>query len=396
MKRMDNESFMGFAKRVTDAFQDGLITAEEWGEAILGENVYGSENTRRCAKFMVEFLEKFESENQDVAIDKISELEKVRAEIIKERKKIQTLNSEAQEYYRERARSELLVEQLQDAVSNLEPFQVKRIVHTKPAEKVAILTIADAHYDSNFEINGLFGEKVNVYNKQSFQNRMWSLLAKIEADDFDFEKIKVISMGDCVEGLIRMSSLKKLRQPVVESVIEFAEFMATWLVELHNRLEIPVEFAVVPGNHSICRFLSQKPEFQDENLEYIIHAFIKLRLENQDWIKIEPYNDVYFTTIFNENLIFAHGEAKDLETLMNYFENLYDITIDACFGAHYHSESSKAVGVGNIGSKRIIRVPSMVGCDPYANSIMKNSRAGAYFSIFSDDGEDLNKIYYLN
>ena len=392
------KNYLSSVRAASSALESGKIGYDEWAKAVIGEELYSQENLRRCFVFFNKFLDILDDSeiNSIDDFDKYNEIMDAKEELIKERKKLQTVNMQAQEYYRERARSELLVEQIQDSVRELKPVEVKHIVHTKPAEKVAVLTIADAHYDSNFEISGLFGEKVNVYNTETFKNRMWNLLAKIEADDFDFDKIKVVSMGDAVEGLIRMNSLKKLRQPVVESVVEFAEFMATWLVELHNRLEIPVEFALVPGNHSVCRFLGQKPEFQDENLEYIIHAFIKLRLEGHKDIKVEPYGDVYFTTVFNENLVFAHGETKDLEALMNHFENLYDITIDACYGAHFHSESSKSVGVGNIGSRRVVRVPSMVGTDPYANSILKNNRAGAYFAIFSEDGEDLNKIYYLN
>lgn len=392
------KNYLSLVKSASNALESGKIDYSEWAKAVIGEELYSQENLRRCYMFFSKFLDHLEEEEMESIndVDKYNEIMDAKEELIKERKKLQTVNVQAQEYYRERARSELLVEQIQDAVKSLKPFEVKEIIHTKPTEKVAVLTIADAHYDSNFEINGLFGEKVNVYNKETFKTRMWNLLGKIEADDFDFDKIKVVSMGDCLEGLIRASSLKKLRQPVVESVVEFAEFMSTWLVALQNRLEVPVEFALVPGNHSICRFLSQKPEFQDENLEYIIHAFIKLRLEDCKDIKIEPYNDVYFTTVFNENLVFSHGETKDLESIMNYLENLYDITIDACYGAHFHSESSKSVGVGNIGSRRVVRVPSIVGTDTYARQILKHNRAGAYFAIFDEDGEDLSKIYYLN
>lgn len=397
MERLKNESYISFAERVNNAFSDGLIDADEWGESILGENIYSKENNRRCARFMSEFFRCLnEDESCGIEKDKIAELNNAKEELIKERKKIQTINLQAQEYYRERARSELLVEQIQEAIGKLTPFEEKEVIYAKPIERVAVLTIADAHYDSNFEITGLFGDKVNVYNTDVFKERMWNLLAKIKADEFHFDKIKVVSMGDAIENLIRQSSLKKLRQPVVKSVVEFAEFMSTWLVALKNHLGVPVDFALIPGNHGVCRFLGQKPEFQDENLEYIIHAFIDLRLKDVENIKVESYNDVYFTSVFNENLIFAHGETKDLKSLINHFENLYGVSIDACYGAHLHNESSNSIGVGNVGSKRIIRVPSMVGSDPYANSILKHNRAGAYFAIFSEDGEELSKIYYLN
>lgn len=398
MKRLKGESYLAFAKRVTEALQDGLIDYQEWGEAVLGENIYSEENTRRCAKFFIQFTQNLENDIIEKIDDKdkVAEIERAKEELIKERKKLQTVNAQAQEYYRSSARNELLIEQIKEAISNLEPIEVKTIVHKKPSEKVAVLTIADAHYDSNYQVDGLFGECVNKYDKETFKTRMWNLLGKIEADDFDFDKLKVVSMGDCLEGLIRYTSLQKLKQPVVKSTIEFAEFMASWLVEVSNRLGVAIDFAMVPGNHSVLRLLGQKPDFPEENLEYIIYEFIRLRLKDHKNIYIEPYNDVYFTTVFGQNLVFAHGEYRDLEEFMVYLENLYDITIDACYGAHFHAESSKSVGVGSFGSKRIIRVPSMVGTDPYAKSILNNNRAGAYFAIFSEDGEDLNKIYYLN
>ena len=96
MERLENESFIGFAKRATNTLQDGLLTVEEWGEAILGQNVYGVENTRRCAKFMVEFFNKYDSEDSEEDIDKLKELECLKEEIIKERKKLQTENSALQ------------------------------------------------------------------------------------------------------------------------------------------------------------------------------------------------------------------------------------------------------------------------------------------------------------
>ena len=397
-RRVEGESYLAFAKRVTEALQDGLIDYQEWGEAVLGENIYSEENTRRCAKFFIQFIQNLENDTikQIDDEDKVAEIERAKEELIKERKKLQTVNAQAQEYYRSTARNELLIEQIKEAINNLEPISIKNITHTKPSEKVAVLTIADAHYDSNYQVDGLFGECVNKYDKETFKTRMWNLLGKIEADDFDFDKLKIVSMGDCLEGLIRYTSLQKLKQPVVKSTIEFAEFMANWLVEVGNRLGVAIDFAMVPGNHSVLRLLGQKPDFPEENLEYIIYEFIRIRLKDHKNIYIEPYNDVYFTTVFGQNLVFAHGEYRDLEEFMAYIENLYDITIDVCYGAHFHTESSKAVGVGSFGSKRIIRVPSMVGTDPYSKSILKNNRAGAYFAIFSEDGEDLNKIYYLN
>lgn len=389
-------NYLSKAKIATQSLEDGIISYQDWAEDVLGtgyRDVFSDEYLRRAAKVFGIFLK-----NADEQYDgeQLQDILDAKEELIKERKKLQTVNSQAQEYYRSAGRSELLREQITDAIAELEPVKVQHIVHVNPTEKIGLLVIADAHYDSNFTIKGLFGETANVYDKQTFKTRMWNLLAKIDADDSDIDKLKIVFAGDSLEGILRMSSLQKLRQPVVKSAIEFAEFVSQWLVAVYDRLGVPLEVAMIPGNHTICRYLSQKPEFEEENLEYIIHAFVDLRLKDCEDIKVEPYDDVYFTTVFHENLIFAHGETKDLEALMAYFEDLYDVTIDACYGAHFHSESSKAVGVGNVGSKRVIRVPSMVGLDLFAKKIQKNNRAGAYFACFDEDGECFNKIYYLN
>lgn len=389
-------NYLSKAKIATQNLEDGIINYQDWAAEVLGSeyrDMYSGEYIRRAAKVFGIFLK---NADEQYSGEQLQDILDAKEELIKERKKLQAVNSQAQEYYRSVGRSELLKEQIKDAIAALEPVHVERIIHVNPAEKIGLLVIADAHYDSNFTIKGLFGETANVYNKEIFKRRMWNLLAKIDADDLDIDKLKIVFAGDSLEGILRMSSLQKLRQPVVKSAIEFAEFVSQWLVEAHNRLGVSIDVALIPGNHTICRYLSQKPEFDEENLEYIIHAFIDLRLKDCGDIKVEPYDDVYFTTIFHENFIFAHGETKDLESLMAYFENLYDVTIDACYGAHFHSESSKAVGVGNVGSKRVIRVPSICGTDPFAKKIQKNNRAGAYFACFDEDGECFNKIYYLN
>lgn len=398
IKRKDGESYVSYAKRVTNAVQDGLIGYDEWSEALLGAVRYSDENLRRCYQFTSQLLQNAENDEVEGVDDKdkLAEIRAAKDELIKERKRLQTVNLQTQENYRNMARSELMVEQIGDAIKSLEPIVVKRFEYTTPSDRVGLLIVADQHYDSNFVVNGLWGETVNTYNKDVFATRMWSLLAKIDADKFDYDALKVVSLGDALEGLIRMSSLQKLRQPVVKSAIEFAEFMSQWLVEASNRLGVPVEFAIVPGNHSTLRILTQKPEFPEENLEYIIHKFIELRLKDEENIKVEPYNDVYFTTIYNERMVFSHGESRDLVELMNHLENLYDVTIDRCYGAHYHSSSTKDVGVGGTGSRQVIRVPSICGVDPYAVKCGKNNRAGAYFAVFDKDGECFNKIYFVN
>ena len=395
MERLDGESYLAFAKRATQAYQDDLISCEEWSDSILGGKVYGEENTRRCAKFFTEFIDNLdEDEIKSIdAEDKIAEIMTAKEELIKERKRLQTVNCEAQDYYRTVGRNELFNEKIQEAIQKLKPIIPKKVKYTYPKETTGVLVLADQHYDSNFEVKGLFGEVINKYDKETFKERMWYLLGQMDSDRFDYDELLIVSAGDALENILRMTSLQKLRGNVIDDAIEFAEFMSQWLVEAQDRLAVPITFQLISGNHDVVRNLTQKPEFPEETLAKVIHEFIRLRLKDCPYIKIEPYADVYFKTVHDSNLVFTH-EVND--SMIDYFENLYNISIDTLFGAHVHHGESKGVGVANFGDKEIIKVPSIVGTDPYAKKIQKHSRAGAWFGLYSDNGRELSKVYYLN
>ena len=407
MKRMENESYLAFAKRATEALQDGLIDYDEWGEAVLGENIYSQENTRRCAKFFSQFIQNLENDEIEAIDDKdkIAEIERAKEELIKERKKLQTVNLEAQEYYRALARDELFSDKILEAIGTLKPLEIHKIPVTYPMETTGLLLLADQHYDSNFELKGLFGEVINKYDKDIFKARMEHLLGMMENDRFDYDKLVIVSCGDALEGILRMTSLQKLRGNVIEDAIEFGEYMANWLCAVERRLGVPVVFSIISGNHDVVRSLTQKPEFPEETLAKVIHKVIDLRIriskleaglkEDSIEIMIEPYSDVYYTTIHGNNIMVVHGE-NNLEDLINYYENYYGVEIDTLYGAHLHKNEYKPVGIGETGDRELIRVPSICGTDTYAKKILKHSRAGAYFALYSDSGKELSKVYYLN
>lgn len=398
MKRIENEGYLQFIRRVTDALEAKAITYSEWAQDIIGDTQYGDETLRRCANYFKKFLNRLDEENIKAIKDEevLQQINQAKKELEQEKLKVQTENLEYNRNQRLEARNQLFNEKIEQAINRLEPIEAKHIKKTLPTETTGLLILADQHFDSTFEVKGLWGEVVNKYDKETFKTRMWYLLGQMENERFDYDKLVIISQGDALEGILRMTSLQKLRQPVIDSAIEFAEFMAQWLVEAQRRLAVPITFELISGNHDVVRSLQQKPEFPEETLAKVIHEFIRLRLKDVEDITIEPYADVYYTTIHGSNLMFAHGEYGDLVNLMEYYENLYSVEIDCLYGAHLHSTDVRAAGVANLGDRECIRVPSIMGTDPYAKKIRKHSRAGAYFALYSDSGRELSKVYYLN
>ena len=207
------------------------------------------------------------------------------------------------------------------AVNGLKPIEIAPCILTSKSEVTGVLVVSDLHYDSNYLLQGIYGEVVNKYDKEICRGRMSKLISMIEADDILMDDLLVVFNGDLLENAIRASSLIKLSQPVVDSTIELAEYLSNWLVALQDKVGVPMKVAVVGGNHSILRPLMSKPIDERENLEKIIHKFIELRLQNQSNIQVEPYGDVYFASLHQNNILFLHGEDADLENTIMYYEN---------------------------------------------------------------------------
>ena len=399
MERQETQSYLAFVEEATKALQNDTISYTEWCKAIVGEKIYSDETLRRCAVLFGEFLERLDADEIKTLNDedRVNRLIEAKEELVKERKKIQSANLEHQEYYRKVARHELLDEMIVDAIKRLEPVKIKHEHFTKPSKSTGVLVLADEHFDSTFVLKGLNGEIINAYDKEIFKERMWRLLSMIESDNFGYDELLIVSCGDAIENVLRMGSLQKLRSNVVDAVIEFSEFMSQWLIAVQEKLKVPVKFAIISGNHGVNRILTQPAVFPEETFAKIIHKFIEMRLEGcKPDITVEPYGDVYFTCLYGNNLLFAHGETNNLIELANYYENFYDIQIDCLYAGHLHRSETQPAGIGYMGDREMIRVPSTVGTDPYAKSIQKHSRAGVYFAVYNENGRDLSKIYYLN
>jgi hypothetical protein len=352
------------------------------------------------------FQDRFE--NEMCCDEEIERLENLKREIEIERKKKQAVNREYNATNRIVARNELFKELVLEEISHLKPIEVKTFAHKQSTNRTAIVCVADAHYGEQFELNGLFGEMVNKYDTEIFKTRMWNLLAQLESEKrrANFDKLLVWDIGDCISGILRMGSLQKLQTGVIQSAIEYAEFMSIWLCEAYNRLNVPIEYSLRGGNHDMLRLLTEKKVFEDENIAKVIYEYINLRIKNaklqcsniDDKLQIEvaPYSDIIYHNIYGMNVLSYHGDSKSLKEDIEFFENYYNINIDIVITGHLHRNSQETIGIGYNGDREIMRVPSIMGVNDYAKRIRKSSRAGCKFMVFSEDGKDYEKIFYLN
>lgn len=399
IERKGDESYLSFVERATSALSDGLIDYQQWGRAIVGEDLYSEENTRRIAKFFTQFIQNLENDKINMIddVDKVEEIKQAMIELKAERIKLQTANLEYNENARAEARGDLFQERIIEAINRLEPIKVKHIVHNSFNEgKTGLLCISDLHAGSNYEIKGLYNEIVNSYNFEIMQDRLWKLIGLVEADCIEYDNIIVGICGDLFENILRMTSLTKLKEPVIDTVIKTSEFLCQWIGELQNRLETKVRVVTVGGNHDTCSFLGSKPRFEEENLTKLVTKFMQIRFENNPYVIVDPFTDVAVINIQDVNVMIEHGEDSNLQTTVEYFSNLYNIDIDECIAGHLHRPESKAVGITDIGDRMIYRVGSICGCDTYSKRLRKSARPSAYFALYEkDQGHTWSKNYYL-
>ena len=387
------------AQIATQKLEDRVISYQDWAEKVLGSDyrdVFSDEYIRRSAKVFSIFLKHLEDMGDVEAEGEMQDmLEQLRAERIK----IQTANLEYNAIQRAEARNDLFNEQIIKAIERLEPIKGARPkLDVEPCDKhrTALLAISDLHAGSTFTVKGIYNEIVNEYSYDIMCARLWSIIDKIEADDIVFDDLTLAICGDLVEGILRESSLTKLREPVTDTVIRLAEFLSEWIYQLSIRLEKKVNVVIIGGNHDTVRSLTSRPMFEGENLTKIVVEFIKLRLQDLDWITVDDYQDVAIKTIQGVNVMFQHGEDKDLKTTMDYFSNLYNIDVDEIVAGHLHRTESKTVGITELGDRQLTRVGSIVGTDSYAKQIRASARPSCYMALYEEDnGKTWSRNYYL-
>ncbi len=134
----------------------------------------------------------------------------------------------------------------------------------------------DEHFGIEYELKGLFGDIINAYSPEIFEERMWDLFNQtVEIiDKENIDTLHVFNMGDFKDGILRVSQLMKLRYGVVDGTIKYADFISNWLNELTKYVR--VKYQSTNGNHSELRMLGQpKGTFTEDNMGKVVAEFIK-------------------------------------------------------------------------------------------------------------------------
>ena len=198
--------------------------------------------------------------------EQILTYEEQKRELMKEKVKLQTEKLEYNRWLREEARDELIFEKICNEIRVNSSLVTPKPLIVDKASRSAVLAFGDEHYATEFTIYGLYGEIINSYSPEIFEQRMWDLFHQtVEIIQKEgLTTLHVFALGDFTDGILRCSQLMKLRYGVVESTVKYANFIANWLNELTKYVN--VKYQMVYGNHSELRMLGQpKGTFKEES-----------------------------------------------------------------------------------------------------------------------------------
>lgn len=390
LQRKENESKLDYRVRVCSNKSTNSLTWEDVAELINAseETNYGESVFRKWWSSFEEGQE-YEIKKKASTDDKLEELTIKKFEVQKERNKLQVEKLEVNRWIREQARAENINEKIEKAISKLKPVNIPNVESNKDKDKTktAIIDIADAHYGREGKILGLKGEVLAEYSPEIFERRMWKLLDEaveiIKKEDLEF--VKVVNLGDQIDGMLRLSQLQFLELGVIESTMKVSEFLSQWLNKLSEYAE--VDYYSVLGNHAELRISGLKSgEIKRENMELVIPWFIKERLKNNGRVTVHDAEFIQVIDVLGTNVCITHGQnEKNLENSIKDYSMIYQEQIHILKTGHLHHAHNKTIGMSGLQNIEFIQSPSIAGIDEFSVKLKKTANAGSLITVFEED-----------
>ena len=399
-KRLENETDKDLINRICSE-KDNIGSWQDVANII--NNILGTAFTEsKYRKNFRLYSEGYQDSQQKAIEEHNAELEKKLAEIKKERIKLQTLNAERNKLDRAEARKELYYEQIANVISTLTPPIFSEwnsvIAEIEDEEKEEyLLTIADIHSGSTFKTD------YNEYSPAIMLERFDDLTQKTISfiKKHNCKVFHVVGLGDFIQGCIHMTDLKINDSTVVKATIQVSQAMAEFLNKISEYSQINY-YHIISSNHSQMRYLGTKAsELMGEDMEYIIGHYIKDVLRNNNNIHVyvdEEANDFKNLNILNYNIIAAHGhQFKDLNNIIANLSSKTGTPVDYLIIGHKHNHKILTGNNSCTFDTEVLSCPSFIGSDPYADQILKGSKAAVMIYGFHEfEGHNETYKFLLN
>lgn len=404
-KRLDNETETQYIWRMGQAKDLGEINLN-WPELaeIMNTQLFDDKSEyvsdsvfrkmyRTAKRFYDElFLPEFQSEEN---ID--DKIQKQIAELRKERIKTQTANLERNRIERNDARKELYYEMIGHYVQTLDVPDFKYIDGDYDTDEHYLLTIADIHYGATFSsLKNAYSRDIAKHRLEKLADQTIAFIKKHKIKD-----LSVANLGDCVQGILRVSDLRVNDTSVVKCIVEVAHLIAQFLTTLSKYANISY-YHVPTANHAQTRPLGTKAsELADEDVEYIIAHYISDLCANNERITVHMADDdeqfiVIPVGLFEVFAVHGHQYKSIEQSIRNLSFSLGEM-VDYVLMGHFHNAKELSSHEMFNYDAEVLVCPSIVGSDPYSDKIGRGTLPAAKIFGFNDRcGHDESYKFILN
>ena len=371
-KRFENETDEELIYRICED-KDQIGSWQNVANIIneLTSNDYGESTYRKKYQAFKKML----NANQSKFVDsdaQLKEIEIQKRELQKERNKLYATKTEYSRQIRQQSRFELFYENVANEIS-LYDVPNFRYIDTLNQKNEYILSIADIHAGANFVT------ETNDYSFEEITKRFEKLYTDVVnfVLDKNISNLKVLCMGDDIQGILRLSDLQLNESSVVKATVFVAKTIARFLNDLSEYCFIDY-YHCPTSNHSQTRPLGTKAsEIASEDVEYVICNYIKDVLVNNS--RIIPHMNFGYEyieiPIFDFKTIAMHGHTiNNIDNVLKdltYHKKTFYTTV---FLAHYHAAKMGTVGEMSDTDCEVIVCPSFVGSCPYSETLMKGAK----------------------
>lgn len=371
-KRFENETDEELIYRICED-KDQIGSWQNVANIIneLTSNDYGESTYRKKYQAFKKML----NANQSKFVDsdaQLKEIEIQKRELQKERNKLYATKTEYSRQIRQQSRFELFYENVANEIS-LYDVPNFRYIDTLNQKNEYILSIADIHAGANFVT------ETNDYSFEEITKRFEKLYTDVVnfVLDKNISNLKVLCMGDDIQGILRLSDLQLNESSVVKATVFVAKTIARFLNDLSEYCFIDY-YHCPTSNHSQTRPLGTKAsEIASEDVEYVICNYIKDVLVNNS--RIIPHMNFGYEyieiPIFDFKTIAMHGHTiNNIDNVLKdltYHKKTFYTTV---FLAHYHAAKMGTVGEMSDTDCEVIVCPSFVGSCPYSKKLMKGAK----------------------
>lgn len=400
-KRYKDESEDQYIYRICNMKEDHDWTWNNVAEIL--NNELDHDYDESCYRKKYQYFTRMMNANKAKFMDiqgQIDALETEKDAVRKERMKLQTVNLERNRLDRAEARSEMWYENVGQYVKRLEaPEEVTWLSPSSSYRdngKMYVQCISDMHYGAEFV------SQQNTFSPEILSDRMFQLFLQTVnfVANHNVEQLTVVNLGDTIQGLIHLSDIKLNSSSIVKAAVEASYLIATYLNSLSAYTLIDY-YQVPTANHTQLRVFSQKRDaMPEEDLEFLIISYIHDLLKDNNRVVVHMNDDhaqLLSFDISDFHFVAMHGHrVKNVSTALDDVESLTNRRVDYLLLGHFHNGYSMSVGQCDTHDKEILVAPSIMGSDPYADSLFKGSKAASVIYGFNSNGHVSTDKIVLN